>query len=200
MELQVGETLSYLDAGNSYPYMGFLQEESIVHKKIKEELKREFKKKCKVVSKSELNSKNKVQAYNELVVAKLTYTFGVVKWTRQELEDLDVMGRKIMNMARCLHPRSAIERLYISRDEGGRGLLNVTEMHDRISVGLAVYTCSSDSKFMESVKEHELAKWAGTRIKECVTTLERYGIEATITEGGSLLIDGENMKAKRCVV
>ena len=126
MELQVGKT-SYLDVGISYPYLGFLQEESIVHKKIKEELKREFKKKCKVVWKSELNSKNKVQTYNELAIAKLTYTFGVVKWTRQELEDLDVMGRKIMNMARCLNPRSAIERLYIRRDEGGRGLLNVTD-------------------------------------------------------------------------
>ena len=79
-----------------------------------------------MVCKSELNAKNNVQAYNELVIAKLTYTFGVVKWTRQELENLDVMGRNIMNMARCLHPRSAIGRLYISRDEGGRGLLNLT--------------------------------------------------------------------------
>ena len=63
-----------------------------------------------MVCKSELNAKNKVQAYNELAVAKLAYIFGAVKWTRQELEDLDVMGRKVMNMARCLHPRSAIER------------------------------------------------------------------------------------------
>ena len=44
MELQVGKTLLYLGVGNSYPYLGFLQE-SIVHKKIKEELKREVKKK-----------------------------------------------------------------------------------------------------------------------------------------------------------
>ena len=102
-----------------------------------------------------------------------------------------------MNMARCLHPRSAIERLDISRDEGGRGLLNVTEMHDRISVGLAMYTCNSDIKFMESVKEHELAKWSGTRLKDCITTLERYGIEATIIKGGSILVNGENMKAKK---
>ena len=37
--------------------------------------------------KSELNAKNKVQIYNELVVTKVMYTFGVVKWTRQKLED-----------------------------------------------------------------------------------------------------------------
>ena len=48
---------------------------------------KKFKKECKVVWKSELNAKNKVQAYNELVVVMLTSTFGVVKWTRQEKEN-----------------------------------------------------------------------------------------------------------------
>ena len=50
-----------------------------------------------------------------------------------------------------------------------------------------MYTYNIDSKSMESVKEHELAKWSGTRLKDCITTLERYGIEATIMEGGSIL-------------
>ena len=53
-----------------------------------------------------------------------------------------------------------------------------------------MYTCNSDSKFMESVKEHELTKWSGTRIKDFITTLERYMIEATIMEGGSILVNG----------
>ena len=72
-------------------------------------------------------------------------------------------------------------------------------MHDRISVRLAMYTCNSDSKFMESVKEHELTKWSGTRLKDTITTLERYGIEATIMEGVSILVNGKNMKAKKSV-
>ena len=70
-------------------------------------------------------------------------------------------------------------------------------MHDRISVGLAMYTCNSDCKLMESVKKHELAKLSATRIKDCKMTLERYGIEATIMEGASILVNGDNMKAKK---
>ena len=38
-------------------------------------------------------------------------------------------------MEQCLHPQTAIERLYFSRDEGGRGLLNIVEMHDRSALG-----------------------------------------------------------------
>ena len=78
-------------------------------------------------------------------------------------------------MEQCLHPRAAIERLYLSRDQGGRGLLNIVEMHDRISVGMA-----SDSKFMKSVQEHEISKLAGTRMKDAVTILNRYGFDATV--------------------
>ena len=41
---------------------------------------------CKIVSKSELNARNKSKAYNELAVAKIIYSaFGVIKWTRQKL-------------------------------------------------------------------------------------------------------------------
>ena len=64
-----------------------------------------------------------------------------------------------MHMEQCLHPRAAIERLYLSRDQGGRGLLNIVEMHDRISVRMATYISTSDSKFTKSVKEDEVCKW-----------------------------------------
>ena len=84
-----------------------------------------------------------------------------------------------MHMEQCLHPRTAIETLYLSRDEGGRGLLNIVEMHDRISIRIATYISTSDSKFMKNVKEHEIGKWAGTRMKrDAVTILNRYGSAA----------------------
>ena len=102
-----------------------------------------------------------------------------------------------MHMAHCLHPRAAIERLYLSRDEGGRGLLNILELHDRIGAGLAVYITTCGSMFMESVKEHETNKWAGTRLKDCVTTLQRYGIDSIKSDDGYIMADGEHMKPKK---
>ena len=66
---------------------------------------------CKIVSKTDVNATYNSKAYNELAVAKITYTFGVIKWTRQELEELNTRGRKIIHAEQCLHPRAAIERL-----------------------------------------------------------------------------------------
>ena len=83
--------------------MGFIQETSIEHNRIKDKPKGEFKKICKIVWKSELNARNKSKAYNELAVAKIIYLFGVTKWTRQELGELDTTGRKIMHMEQCQH-------------------------------------------------------------------------------------------------
>ena len=42
-----------------------------------------------------------------------------------------------MHMDECLHPWVAIERLYLRRGQSGRSFLNIVEMHDRISVGMA---------------------------------------------------------------
>ena len=98
--------MSIFEAGAKYPYLGFIQEASVEQNQIKNKLKGDFKKIGNIVGKSELN------AYNELAVPKIIYSFGVIKWTRQELRQLDTTGRKIMHMEQCLHLRAAIERLY----------------------------------------------------------------------------------------
>ena len=40
----------------------------------------------------------------------------------EELRELDQMTRKQMNIYKSLHPRSDIDRLYVPRKKGGRGL------------------------------------------------------------------------------
>ena len=67
-------------------------------------------------------------------------------------------------------------------------------MHDRINVRMATYISTSDSKFMKNVKEHEISKWAGTRMKDAVTILNRYGSAA---DDGCLTINNEVMKSKK---
>ena len=38
--------------------------------------------------------------------------------------------RKLMTMHKALHPRHDVERLYVSRKEGGRGLANIEDSVD----------------------------------------------------------------------
>ena len=48
----------------------------------------------------------------------MRYGAGFVKWTK-----LDELDRKVMAMNKELHPRSDVDRLYVSRHEGGSGLI-----------------------------------------------------------------------------
>ena len=72
-----------------------------------------------------MNGKNIITAINSWAVPVLLYSFGVLKWTDTDLHDLDRLTRRLLTKFRCLHPKSSTIRLYLPRQEGGRGLLNI---------------------------------------------------------------------------
>ncbi len=55
------------------------------------------------------------------------------------MQELDRVTRKLLTMHKRLHPRSDVDRLYISRKEGGRGLLNVEHTVNLARIGLLTY-------------------------------------------------------------
>jgi hypothetical protein len=74
------------------------------------------------VLKSKLNGQNKIQPINTYFMPVLSYTEGVIEWTQSEVEELDRKPRKTLNNYEGLHPRSDTHRLYLQRQNGGRGL------------------------------------------------------------------------------
>jgi len=55
------------------------------------------------------------------------YTAGILDWTVDELKDMDRKTRKLMTINRALHPRADVDRLYVSRREGGREVVSIEE-------------------------------------------------------------------------
>ena len=53
----------------------------------------------------------------------MRYGAGTVKWTKSELNEIDRKTRKVMTLNKELHPRSYVDRLYVSGMEGGRRLI-----------------------------------------------------------------------------
>ena len=51
------------------------------------------------------------------------YSGPFLKWTREELEQIDQRTRKLMTMHNALHPRDDVDRLYVSRKEVEEDLL-----------------------------------------------------------------------------
>ena len=75
----------------------------------------------------------------------LSYGFGIVPWTKKEIQQFDVNTRKILTATNNHHPCSAVERVYLPRSAGGIGLVNIENLYYRKLVSLAHHlTVSSD--------------------------------------------------------
>ena len=118
---------------------GTKRREDCVDSLIKETVKKEFIQRTKTVWKSLLSAKNKVRAYNSVCVGLLTYCFGLIKWTKSELENLDKDVRKIMTMNKGFSKHFDVDRLFLQRKNGGRGLVCIKDFYDRICVSTVGY-------------------------------------------------------------
>ena len=78
-----------------------------------------------MVLKSKLNGKNKKTAINAWTVAVFRYEAGILQWKDSELKDVDRKSRKNITMYGALHLKRYVDRLYVKRKEGGRGLMGV---------------------------------------------------------------------------
>ena len=81
----------------------------------------------------------------------------------EELRELDQMTRKQMNIYKSLHPRSAIDRLYVPRKKGGRGLQSLED--------LVMIEETSLAEYVNNIQEPTLQKLESERIvKDSVST------------------------------
>ena len=48
-------------------------------------------------------------------------------WTKEELQEMDRKTRKLLTINRALHPQADVDRLYLKRSEGGRGMIGVED-------------------------------------------------------------------------
>jgi hypothetical protein len=89
---------------------------------MKESLKKKYTGRLRMILKPELNTKNKITAIGASAVPVLRYSFGIIKW---KLEQIYRKTRKILTMYKMHHPKADVNRLYVKRKEGGRGLAQI---------------------------------------------------------------------------
>ena len=75
--------------------------------------------------------KNKRIAINTYVTPVLTFSFAIVKWTPTDLENLQTKTRTLLTRYRFHHPRAAKERLTLPWQMDGRGLTDITRLHNK---------------------------------------------------------------------
>ena len=66
----------------------------------------------------------------------VTYSFNIINCTFQELTKLNTKTRKFLTMYKMHNPKSDVDRLYLPRTEGGRGLIHMELSYKTSTMGL----------------------------------------------------------------
>nr|XP_018896013.1 PREDICTED: uncharacterized protein LOC109029817 [Bemisia tabaci] len=134
---------------DQYKYLGYLQARGIQPKEAKQQVSDDYKRRLRSILKSELSARNPALAINTHATSLLTYTFGILNWSKTELNALDIATRREFRKYRAHHPRSCVERFHLPRAEGGRGIPSAMRRHHQQVQNLRKY-------FLDKAKESKL--------------------------------------------
>ena len=116
------------EPGNEgYKYLGILEFDSILTEEMKKKIQETYFKRMKLLLKSKLNSRNLFLAINSWAVAVVRYAACIIQWNKEEIAEMERKTRKLLTIYGAFHPKSNVNRLYMKRKVGGRGLISIEE-------------------------------------------------------------------------
>ena len=142
-----------------YTYLGILETDKIKEKEMKEKFSKEYLRRLRLILRSKLNGRNKIMAVNTWAVSVMRYGAGILKWNTDELKSLDRRTRKFMAMHGALHPRNDVDRVYLSREMRGTGLISCEGCLRMEENNLRWYVRNSVEPLIESVKAAETIEY-----------------------------------------
>ena len=152
-----GLNIKPIKPGENYTYLG--QDESVQYNGPlnKERVTKEYFKRIRNIWSSELSAYHKYIAHNTFAVPVIIPTFGLLDWTLQELRDIDIKTRKLLCITGNFNINGDVDRLYIPRKDGGRGLKSIITAFETRIISLAQHLQHQreNNPYLENVHQHE---------------------------------------------
>ena len=143
---------------SGYKYLGILEADEVKDEAMKDQTKKEYIKKVRKILKSKLNGRNVISAINSRAVAVVRYGAGIIKWTKLELEELDRKTRKLTTIYGAYHPKGDVDRLYMNRSLGGRGLIGVEDWIGVELDSVERYLEVAEEKLLKEAHQNEIVE------------------------------------------
>ena len=116
------------DENEIYKFLGVEQADSIKTKIVCERVKNEIKKRTKMLVETELNDAN-LPAVNEKVILVGAYPMNMCQFNKGELMELDQVAKRELLSRNMLGRQGSDERLYLKREDSGRGLKSMRDLY-----------------------------------------------------------------------
>ena len=157
LELPSGEVMADVEE-EGYKYLGVLQTDTVMSADMKKKVKKEYFRRLKLLLKSQLYAGNLISGINAWAIGIVRYTAGVLDWGKGELRKIDVQTRKTMTMHGAFHRNSNVDRLYLKRKDGGRGLISVVDCVRLEEENLLKYVTESTEWMLQKVREFGIVR------------------------------------------
>ena len=144
-----------LEPDDNYKYLGVTEGDAIQHPSMREKIRKECFRRVRSILRSELNARNRIDAINSLALPVVTYSFTIINWSLTEIKKVDTKICKLLTMHRMHHPKSDVNRLYLPRKEGGRGIVQLELSLKTSIIGMDTYLNNTNDWMLKLVKKHE---------------------------------------------
>ena len=153
ISLPDGQRMMNIDE-HGYKYLGVLEADEVKHIQMKDQIRKEYIRRIRKILKSKLNAGNIISAINSRAVAVVRYGAGIIKWKKDEMQELDRKTRKLLTMYGAHHPKADVDRLYMKRSDGGRGLIGVEDCVGMEVDSLAKYLSQTNERLLREVSQY----------------------------------------------
>ena len=117
------EDAKLLEGIEGYKYLGIIEsKESIPTRQTFEKIKNEICRRVEKLCQRSLNAVNLFQAINQYAISVMNYHVGVLKLEPKDFEEIDSLIRNILMKYKIHQQPACLQRLYLPRNELGRGL------------------------------------------------------------------------------
>ena len=109
MELPNQDKSRTLGEKETYKYLGILEADTIKQVEMKEKIEKEYLGKTRELLVTKLYRRKLIKKVNTWGFLLVRYLGPFLKWTREELKQMDQITRKLMTMHKALHPRDDVD-------------------------------------------------------------------------------------------
>ena len=114
---------------------------------------KEYKRRVREVLETKLNGNSLINAINIWSVPVIPYSAPFLDWNKEELQTLDRSTRKLLTSHNAIHPRSNVDRIYLPRDKGGKGLKEIEDTVAEAVIDLHQYVKGSEEKILIAARK-----------------------------------------------
>ena len=180
------------DENVTYKFLGVEQADGIKTKEVFEGIKTEVENRLELLIKTELNDRNLMKAINSKVTPAEAYPMNVCRFSKEELLELDQIIKRQLRRNNMLGRQSSDERLYLKREEGGRGLKSLRDIYKETKLRVACYMAKSQSEWIQAAWERETEKEYTSIKREAQDAMIEIGLAIDFEEG-KVILEGERL-------